>query len=108
MRSGTGSGTGAGPGCKDCGGASMFEHNRRRSACKGCGAASICKTGLAETLASMFNAQDLANTLCVLWLVSQDSLCASASQGLEAAREQSYEGHKGVQCGERERASEIA
>jgi len=86
----------------------MFEHNRRRSACKGCGAASICKTGLAETLASMFNAQDLANTLCVLWLVSQDSLCASASQGLEAAREQSYEGHKGVQCGERERASEIA
>ena len=64
--------------------------------------------GRAETLASMFNAQDLANTLCVLWLVSQDSLCASASQGLEAAREQSYEGHKGVQCGERERASEIA
>jgi hypothetical protein len=29
--------------CKDCGGASICEHNRRRSRCKDCGGASICE-----------------------------------------------------------------
>jgi hypothetical protein len=38
--------------CKQCGRASICEHNRRRSACKQCGGSSICEHNRKEAKAS--------------------------------------------------------